>query len=433
MDTGKALLATILKHPETIKDLLEARFDLSWMTDPADLSRAAIFGDDTADAYRYILRYWDEHREVPSLAYFRQSYPPEALKLPDPEMSPRELLDVASRERKRAQLEVKGSEFIDLFDEGKYDEAEKLMEDTVTLLRQQRANPSVHIALDSGAYDLEAKLHRTEARGIRTGHKKIDNAFSGFQPGQLIVYLGRSKAMKTTHAIRSAIAAHEDGYSVLFISVEITADSIADRFDCHEAGVDYNDYVRGRLTTEGEKKLRAMQSQRGEDEALHIVQPTAAYTLTDLEADIDRYDPDYVVVDGFYFLIDRNTGKSGANWEGNDNLSREIADLTLRRNITTLVTMQIREKQARTGKRGEGFDDSSIVGGTGLTMACFYMFILDYDPDTRINTMMNTRARIGYLPTLRGTWWWKYSSFEEASEDFEDDMDDEDDDERGAF
>lgn len=420
--TGEEILATVLDQPETLRTLVEARFDLTWMTGKDDLSRAAIFDEESAEAYKFILRHWDNRHAVPTRAYFAKNFP--ALKVPAPSFTPEELLDVAAQERKRAQLEIRGADFIDLFDAGKYDEAEQLMEDTVRLLRWQRSNPSVHLTLDSEDYDVEDKFSRTETAGIRTGHPTIDGAFAGFQPGQLIVYLGRSKAMKTTHAIKSALAAHEDGKCVMFVSVEITADSIADRFDCCSAGVDMNDYLRGRLTEKQEEKLLQMQEKRGLDGRLHVLQPTGAYTITDLESDIDRYEPDYVVVDGFYFLIDHITGKSGANWEGNDNLSREIQEVTLRRNITTLVTMQIREKQARAGKKGGGFDDNSIVGGTGLTMACFYMFTLDYDPDTKINTMTNTRARTGYLPTLRGTWAWGRFEFDPAGDDWDEEEED---------
>jgi hypothetical protein len=415
------ILATVLDDPGTLKKFIESRFDLAWLGSKDDLSQTAVFSETGTDAYRFMLKHYEKHHQAPSRDYFERSFPPETMKVPRPTMTPDEVLDVAVRERKIRQLEVVGSDFIDLFDAGKFDQAEQLIDETARNLRNQGVNPSVHLVLDSDEYDVEDKFGRTETPGIRTGHPTLDDAFPGFQPGQLIVYLGRSKAMKTTHAIKSALAAHEDGWNVLFVSVEITADSIADRFDCHAAGIDHSDYVRGRLSDKQRSKLLEMQERRGLDGKLHIVQPTSAYTLTDLESDIDRYEPDYVVVDGFYFLIDRATGKSGANWEGNDNLSREIAELTLRRGISTLVTMQIREKQARSGKKGSGFDDNSIVGGTGLTMACFYMFTLDFDPDTGINTMTNTRARTGYLPTLRGIWMWKDCSFDPVGEDINDD------------
>jgi hypothetical protein len=332
---------------------------------------------------------------------------------------------MASEDRQRVQLEVKGSEFIDLFDKGRYAEAAALMEETGRKVRQGRARAGVHLAWDSSDYDLESKLTRVETPGMRTGIESIDDAFSGFQLHQLVTYLGRSKACKTAWLIQAALAAQVDGWSALIVSVEISADSIADRLDCYAAGVDYTTYMRGRFTDQEKRKIRASQSNRGTEEYLTIVQPTGPYTITDLETDIERYKPHAVFIDGFYFMIDRMTGKPGANWEGHDNLARELRELALRREVMILTTMQIREKQARGGKTGGGFDDNTMMGGTGLIMASDYVITLDMDNESKINTIACSRSRTAYLPTVRGIWKWKYSKFDEIPDDYGEDEEEE--------
>jgi HAE1 family hydrophobic/amphiphilic exporter-1 len=67
-----------------------------------------------------------------------------------------------------------------------------------------------------------------------------------------------------------------------------------------------------------------------------------------------------VYVDGFYFMLDRQTGKNGGSWEGHDNLAREMKELAMRREIPVIVTHQVREKQL-TGKKGEMLPLSSVI------------------------------------------------------------------------
>lgn len=424
MDVGAQIIATVLDSPpKTLKRFIEAGFGLDWISSREDLSHAAIFEDERAAAWKLILRHWEEEREVPSREYFERTFPPDALPLPAARMSTTELVKVAVEMRKRVQLEIAGSSFIDLFDAREYDAALSLMEETSRKIRMQEAGSGVLMAWDSPDWDLESRLERVETPGIRTGIQKWDDMFPGWQPKQLITLLGRAKAAKTSHLLKSALAAHDDGWNVMVVSTEIGADDIGERFDCFAAGVSYESYLRGRLTDQEKTKIRAARSKRGEDEMLMIRQPTAAYTVTDLEADIDRLNPAAVFVDGFYFMIDRVTGKPGGNWEGHDNLARELRELVMRRDITLVTTTQIREKQAG-GKKGGGFDDNTMMGGTGLIMASDMVLTLDMD-DAKVNTLTCSRTRTTWLPTLRGQWKWKYCEFEEIPEEFSDAEDDE--------
>jgi replicative DNA helicase len=766
MDVGRNIIATVLRNKSALKKFTDEGFDLDWLNDKEDLSRAAIFGETDIEAYRFILKTWESNRAVPSLDYFRHAFPAQSFRLPESDLSVAELLAMACEDRKRVQLEIAGSAFIDLHDDGQYDEALDLIEAAAKRIRRSRTDGSVHITWDSDDYDLEAKLNRVEVPGIRTGIPELDDKFAGWQPGQLVTYLGRAKAAKalalntpiptpsgwttmgavqegdqvfdssgkvcrvisvtpvmrdhtcykvrfrsgeaiiadaghlwvterlgrtagdwregvrttediratlrmhgrnahrvrvaggldlpevslpidpyilgywlgdgtsskpeitcadtdlpflrakvtaaglyilserrnsltsariwistypvskrgrhdtfkgslrqlgvlrnkhipavylrasydqrlallqglmdsdgtmskrydatfttiyyelarqvhelceslgvrakihtrtvslngddvglaylirlvpdeipvfslarklnkgitrtrgskyqyryvesvtphysvpvkcimvnspdhtylvgegfipthnTSHAIKSALAAHDDGFNVLLASVEITGDSIADRCDAFAAGVEHDTYIRGRLTDREKTRLRAAKSYRGGDEYFNIVQPVAQYTITDLEADVDRYRPHVVYVDGFYFLTDRNTGKSGGNWEGHDNLARELKELALRRNIVIVVTMQVREKQTH-GKGG--FDDNTMMGGTGLLMASDMVLTLDMDKEDWTNTIACSRSRTRYLPTIRGQWHWKTSAFQVMRDEWGSEEDD---------
>lgn len=136
MDVGRNVIASVLGDTPALKRFIDAGFDMAWLTDKQDLSRAAIFGEIDVEAYRLILKCWEKDHEAPSRAYFEHSYPPQSMHLPEPEVSPDELLAMVQEDRTGIQLHVAGSNFIDLHDEGRYDEALALMEAEAKRIRR---------------------------------------------------------------------------------------------------------------------------------------------------------------------------------------------------------------------------------------------------------------------------------------------------------
>lgn len=406
MDLGREIIAACLTDKSALKRFIEEGFGLDWLNDKEDLSRAAIFGENDIEAYRFILKTWARNHAVPSKDYFQHSFPPQSFRLPVSDLTVPELIAMAQEDRSGVQLHVTLSSAIDLHDEGRYEETLVLMEAEAKRIRRARWDSRVLITRDSAGYDREARLSRKEQPGIKTGIHELDKAFAGWQPGQLVTYLGRAKACKTSHLIKAALKAYEDQFSVLIVSVEMNAASIADRCDVFAAGVEPEALATGHLTDAEKRALESVWKNLSDEEAFNIIQPVAQYTLTDLEADIDRFNPDACFIDGFYFLTDRVSGKSGGQWEGHDNLARELKEIALRRELTIVTTMQVREKQARRGS----LDDNAMMGGTGLLMASDMVLTLDMDSEG-LNTIACSRSRTRYLPAVRGHWHWKTSTF----------------------
>jgi hypothetical protein len=127
MDIGRHLITAALNRHGALGEFIDAGFDMAWLTDKEDLSRAAIFSETDIDAYRFILKSREKNGTDPSLDYFRHSFPAASFKLEKSGMTTGELLAAAIEDRKGVQLHVAGSTFIDLHDEGKFDEALALM------------------------------------------------------------------------------------------------------------------------------------------------------------------------------------------------------------------------------------------------------------------------------------------------------------------
>lgn len=424
MNLGREIIACALRAG-TLKPFIEAGITDEWLTDQVDLSRAAIFGTEDLSAYHTLLRHWTGHGKLPSLDMFRLSYPESAYRLPDTTYTPAELTEVFLEDRKRYLTEVSASDIADLVAAGDSDGALALMEQAARIIRSSRRTGGISLIWDDPQYGADDRMSRKTEPGVALGIPEVDDKFLGFQDGNLITILGRAKAGKTSFLILSALHAFlgDDRIArrVMIVTVEITADSVCDRLDAFGAKINMLDYANGRLADWENKaqadRLRTFRRDKVEGYSggnMHVIQPTSAYTITDLEYDIDQHQPDVVYVDGFYFLIDRLTGKNGGSWEGHDNLARELKELAMRRGIPVITSHQVREKQL-TGKKGAGIDDGAMMGGTGLIMASDMVIGIDADdnPDgkAKVHTVSCTRSRTGYFPTVRGTWDWDTSTF----------------------
>lgn len=79
---------------------------------------------------------------------------------------------------------------------------------------------------------MESKLS-----GVPTGFIDLDDVLFGFRPGQLILLAARSRVGKTSMACDLVRQIANEGYTVLFFSLEMTRDEIWERMVCGHARV----------------------------------------------------------------------------------------------------------------------------------------------------------------------------------------------------
>lgn len=419
MDLGRELVACALRE-RTLRPFLEGGISHEWLNDPEDPSRSAVFPDQDMAAWRSLVAYWDKHGKVMTTDLFRRSYPEDAYKLPKTDYDPDELLEVFGTERRRMLAELSSVKLAELVTAGDFEGAAEFMANASRIIRNTHQSKSIVVNWDSPDYDVEGRINRTLIHGVPTGIEDFDTqeGFLGFQPGNLVCYLGRAKAGKTSFALLSAIEAWRLGMRVLFVTFEIVAGKspeepgISDRLDSFGAEVDMLKYMQGRFKDDkvAAEKLRKFRKEKAHRDDFRIVQPTSRYTVTDLKSDIEKFEPDVVYIDGFYFMTDYQTGKSGANWEGHDNLANDLKSVAMDHMIPVVITHQVREKQL-TGKRGAGIDDGAMMGGTAIIMFADLVLGVDADDEGRVRTLSCTRSRLHWLDTVHGTWDWATCKF----------------------
>lgn len=416
---GREIVSKILRS-KNIRPYLDSGFDLEFMRDDSHPAYASVFTGQDIDAYTYILKHYQDYGKVPEISQFRQSFPPEAYRVVESSFQDRELTDMALKSVAMFSSEVGTVEAQRLIEGGDPVAAARIMMDTARKVLYQQASRAQVRAWDTKETDIEERLKRRLLPAPGFGIDAIDDHFTGFQNGELYTILGRAKSTKTTIAIQMAYHAwfgrkkfddtRVEPKRVLFVSFEVNEEGIRDRLTCYGAGVNPSGFLTStrdrHATPEQEEKIRSFwkREMASASESLLVVQPVSRFTQADLDYEIEKFEPDIVIIDGFYFMTDQETGGTpGANWYAHDNLARDLKAMAMRLRIPVIVTHQVREKQL--GKAGGGIDDGAMMGGTGLRMASFAVFTLDMGDD-KVLTIKNTANRGEWVPTVKGEWDW---------------------------
>ena len=412
MNIGLEIISHVLRTGD-LRSFLDAGLTRDWLNDKEDpTSRQILDPPYDYGVYFHLIRHYETHRRVMSEDIFRETYP--ELRLSSHEYLASEIIEQAQKRIRESHAMSAAIDIASLTREGRHDDVLALIDATSRRLRNFAGQPASEVDVWDAEIDVQARLNRVVPPGIKTGIPGLDSQFSGFQKGDLITYLGRAKAGKTSFLLLSALKSWEDGYKVMFVTVEIGRDDVHDKLDAFKMGLPFTAIQSGTLSSAGQKRYTEVREDMAfQDDAFYIIQPRAKYTINDLRDDIEKYNPEVLYIDGFYFLTDRISGKTGGNWEGHDNLSRELKELAMELNIPLITTMQVREKQLK----AKGIDDGAMMGGTGLTMASTIVLGLTWERETRVHDITCTRSRTLYLEDVSGLWDWDSSKFVEVVRD----------------
>lgn len=396
MNVGRELISKVLATGNIVP-LIDTGFTLPWMRGSGTGSEV-IFTDVDRQAYMWMLGHWAKHHTTPSIEIFREHFPEAALPLGVSTSTMEELVDLAMEKVNSYLISEIIGKVIDLHDGGNIDravaylQAESMRVGTSLRVKSDRADN-----LGDVEFDIEEFISRQITPGIPFGIYPIDEALYGFQPGQLITLLGRQKAGKTTFMLNSALKAWEEGYDVLFFSVEMDVELLRQRLYSLGAHVSPSRFRRGHLKDNDKQKVRAFHQKMSEDTDVnfYISKKKSMITIDDVLAEIRLYRPHVVYIDGFNFMLDRETKKLTQNWEANENVAAELKTLALTEGIVIVTSAQVQEKQYHAK---HGIEPSTIMGGTGLLKASD--LVIGGDKDDQYHTLSCVLSRYEWFDNV---------------------------------
>jgi replicative DNA helicase len=208
--------------------------------------------------------------------------------------------------------------------------------------------------------------------GIPFPWPALNSETMGMQPGQVFLFYARPKNMKTFLALKVATDAYKvHRKRVLFVTKEMSIKEIRTRAAALLAEVPFQGVRKGTLSEEHEEifidtvlHLKLLDIAK-EDEDRHpyllICSTDPKLGLTGIEAKIEEYEPDLVVIDGIYFFV--NSSGRQQRWEATTDLTLATKELAQNRNIPLLITMKAnREGETNMGKNTAEIAHSDSFG-----------------------------------------------------------------------
>lgn len=150
---------------------------------------------------------------------------------------------------------------------------------------------------------------RSKAADFPFGFAALDKDLIGVDRGDFILFAGKPGLGKTWLLLQAACNMWAAGYKILIISLEMSTKIIQDRLDTIMCKMDYGKYRRGIISANEERALYRMAKKlKTSKNSLELISfenydggaRTALGSVESLRACVQRYQPDFLYVDGLY-------------------------------------------------------------------------------------------------------------------------------------
>jgi len=212
-------------------------------------------------------------------------------------------------------------------------------------------------------------------RGIPTPWPSMDAQTLGWQPEDLILFVGRLGVGKTWSLVICAHTAWKYGRKVLVVSTEMNKKQMARRFFALHLKMPYDEIRRGRLGEFVESKFfKGIEEIMG-DEGINIVAGDFDYSIDNISAVIGDLKPDVMALDGPYLI--KNSGKD--RHERVSNTFDDFKKLGKRHQHATITNLQF-NRSAKTGQTQTiAADNIGITDVAGWNADAAYGLMQDDD------------------------------------------------------
>jgi len=369
-----------------------------------------------ADAYKFVVSFFDDYGEFPSPELLCENFP---------------TLDQTAQS---LNFDYALETFKDQVLQRKLLQAFQAQRDTILINAKQALSNllvdltdiEVEVDEDVIAYDmgnlerLEEWRERTEKRkmgdglmGIPTSFKSVNQSGVGWMPGELIAMFARPSVGKTWLCVHTAAVAVKNGFRTLFISTEMPSSTINMRLDVVLANmmgykISHTALRRGEALDE---KQYAKFLEETNNNSLLICDHIAGrvgMSLESIASLIRKHNPEFVVIDGVYLISTSDNKK--AMWEQSHTLFYGLKNLATSTNTPIVVSTQANREA---GNKFIAPKADQVAFGDALIRAAdavFGMALIEDYPDKRL--IQFEKYRDGELPIDYTVMDWKIDSGE---------------------
>lgn len=196
----------------------------------------------------------------------------------------------------------------------------------------------------------EKAINPPPTPSVLTGYPSIDNATSGFNPGELIVIMSGFAEGKSTLLLNIAKNVFINGGNVVYFSFEMPYLQIVRRFDALLTGIAYSKLKSGVQSSSEKEALSALLNRlRNFSNNFYIVDcPGADVLFMDSKLSSLPFLPSLIVVD--YLALVRSTISYRSTWETLNDVAIKIRGLARKYNVPVLTAAQVRREAISTDR-----------------------------------------------------------------------------------
>lgn len=196
-----------------------------------------------------------------------------------------------------------------------------------------------------------ASAHDQQASGVDLSIAKwpwapFNAAAGGIEKDDYIVYYGRPKSKKSWILAFNAAFLYMQGKFPLIYTKEMTADNLFKRIGACIGQLPYQEFRKGRLSPEDRERLQAIldaaKDLQGHLDMIMLdgKDSNGGDTVEWLQAKVDKYKPDIVLIDGMHLMSDGRGGKGQKDNFRVQNISRGIRQMILDMGTPVIATTQ---------------------------------------------------------------------------------------------
>ena len=393
-----------------LSKIIETR-DLTALSE-SGLPREAFLDPTNRRVANRILDYKVEHGCVPTLQSIKADFPNYQFVTVDEPFT--DLIQRTRRQHLLAIAEDALSKAVDLHDSADPEGIIKLLGQTLKDMSVETSVLRDTDITETGAERFERymELQRGQSSllGIPSGFGSIDKATLGFQPKQLITFVGPPKAGKSTMMLLAAHHAHMLAYKPLLIGFEMTNKEQEERIDSIAAGVSHHRLREGTLTKEEIDRLERSLHIRDAMRPFILSNDTLSTTmLSGVQAKVEKYRPDLLIVDGVYMMMDEFGEKPGSP-QALTNITRGFKRMAQNLDIPIIITTQVLEWKL---DKKRGITSNSIGYASSFAQDSDLIVGVNNTEDLQVKDVNIVEARNAAKMHIGVRWDWDNAVFEE--------------------
>jgi replicative DNA helicase len=350
VDTQHSCLSKIILDGE-ILPFIEAKINAKFFPDP-----------EHRKVFELVMDHYGKYGNAPTPEVVAKAYP--TYKLADFPEPVKYYLNQLQQDRKKVVLTEHVQQYVDRMNA---DPGTEQGDDLELILRKGMAQAAHEIShgKDTDFFlNGEGVISRIreraaepgKLRGFSTGFPTLDEITGGLQKEHLITFVGLPKAGKSSMLLKMAYHVRtECDAKVLFLTFEMSTEEQEDRLLSIMTGIDLTSIDRGNLDKRQLDKIeKAMNLYSGLDGFTITSDISSALTLSGVQAKVNQYQPDLLIVDGMY-LMDDETGHDQGSPQALTALTRGFKRMAQNLEMPIIVSTQ-----ALAWKSKNGLTENSI-------------------------------------------------------------------------